>query len=624
MNLLYIWNEAYFGANENEGCQLSARYQITFDRTALKLSVRRKKDIFSGSFWGENIYDAMAVVGRNGAGKTRLAYSIMETLEEASRLADVNFSSQQSRFAFILVFADSAGAEEKIKIFTTYPNLNVGIDSPLRDDFPGRWDDLKRFKFAYFTDSLSFTDYSRKKYGIVHDGSLGGAIRDAFQSNREMHYIDGAMSPITNYFNDEMGKILDFVCFDRNQEGIPFALPERVKFSVQDYNVNLDYISEQLDEMKITDGGDILKKKCNEIRSRYGQNMGSLLAIHLLLNLFKSFCIPQTSLDHLEERAQVFLDIISRMECSGEDAFGTVLKLLEQIKPVSGDSERIDVYQKALEWLRKQPALQTQRSWAEWSLNLTKERETIKGLYDHYRKTNFPFPYFSISFGLSTGEYAFLRRFVRINELLRKGSDGRSYVTNNICSEKQCDGLMIYLDEADQSMHPEWQRKQMDWLLKFLSARFETCSTQLVVATHSPIMLSDFPRSHVLYLGNSGQGFKIEKRKTRIFGNNIHTLFRDAFFLDGGTMGAFAEQKINEIAQSLQDTDGSSPDMLEIVEEVGDDVIRNKLRQMSRVKTPKESRPMDRQTVEGTIRLLHSQKERLEGAIRELENMRHD
>jgi hypothetical protein len=89
-------------------------------------------------------------------------------------------------------------------------------------------------------------------------------------------------------------------------------------------------------------------------------------------------------------------------------------------------------------------------------------------------------------------------------------------------------------------------------------------------------------------------------------------------------MGAFAEQKINEIAQSLQDTDGPSPDMLEIVEEVGDDVIRNKLRQMSRVKTPKESRPMDRQTVEGTIRLLHSQKERLEGAIRELESMRHD
>lgn len=618
MNLLYIWNEPYFGANGSEGCQLSASYQITFDTTACKLSIKWKRDIFSGSFWGENIYDVMAVVGRNGAGKTRLAYSIMETLEEASCLVDVNFSFQQSRFPFILVFADRTG--EEVKIFTTYSNLQVDIDSPLRYEFPERWDDLKRFKFAYFTDTLSFIDYSRKKYGIVHDGSLGGAIRDAFEFNHGMHYIDGAMSPITNYFNDEMGKILDFVCFDRNQEGIPFVLPEWAKFSLQDYNVNLDYISKQLEEMKKTGGKDILKKKCNEIRSRYGQNMGSLLAIHLLLNLFKAFCIPQSSSEHLDKTAQAFLDRISRMECSGEDAFDTVLILLEKIKPVSGDSERIDVYQKALEWLRKQPALQSQRIRAEWSLNLTKERETVRELYSHYRNTNFPFPYFSISFGLSTGEYAFLRRFVRINELLRKGS----YVTNNICSEKLCDGLMIYLDEADQSMHPEWQRKQMDWLLKFISVRFKTCRTQLVVATHSPIMLSDFPRSHVLYLRNSGQGFQIEKRETRIFGNNIHTLFRDAFFLDEGTMGAFAEQKINEIAQSLQDTDGPSPDMLELVEEVGDDVIRNKLRQMSRVKIPKESRPMDRQTVEGTIRLLRSQKERLEGAIRELENMRHD
>ena len=147
---------------------------------------------------------------------------------------------------------------------------------------------------------------------------------------------------------------------------------------------------------------------------------------------------------------------------------------------------------------------------------------------------------------------------------------------------------------------------------------------QLIIATHSPIILSDIPRGHVLYLENDEQVIHMKQQKIRTFGNNIHTLFRDAFFLSKGTMGSFAERKINEIAQSLQGFKEQVPeDIYNIVEEIGDDVIRNKLWQMCRIRQPKVHQT-DREVTEKTICLLRSQVKQIEATIRELERIRYD
>lgn len=105
VNLLYIWNEAYSNTEGNAGYQLSSRYQITFTREEGRLSIRRRSSLSEGGFWGEHIYDVMAVVGSNGAGKTRLAYCIMDTLDEACRNGLT--SGSQSPNSFLLVFEDN-------------------------------------------------------------------------------------------------------------------------------------------------------------------------------------------------------------------------------------------------------------------------------------------------------------------------------------------------------------------------------------------------------------------------------------------------------------------------------------------------------------------------------------
>lgn len=615
MNLLYVWNEAYSNTNRNAGYQLSSRYQITFIKKEGTLSIRRRESLSEGEFWEEHIYDVMAVVGNNGAGKTQLACCIMATLDEADALGE-------RRIPFLLVFEDNQRGNPKIKIFSN--NLKFSVDTALQCDRAPSRDDLRRFKFVYFTDTLSLLDYEWEKHGVVWDNSLGGAIRRAYKHSCEMHYIGSTVSPIINYFDDEMWRVLEFARSNQNQKKIPFALPKTADFSAKLWQTNLEYIAKELRDMGRPDGQEILVKKCSEMERVYGLSLCSKLAIHLMLNLFKTACIPQTTSEDLREQADKFLEIISQTGCQDETALDMMVRLMERLKQTDNRNV-IPPYMEMVLWLKKQSALQSSGNWETWTLNLSKDQQTIDELYHHYRETSFSYPYLLIHFELSTGEYALLRRFTRINELLDHQSNGKAYVTNNIEREVECDGLMLWFDEADQSMHPEWQRTQLDWLLQFISRRFVTCETQLVMATHSPIMLSDIPREHVLYLRNIEGETQVEQREVRTFGSNIHTLFRDAFFLSKGTMGAFAERKINGAAHELQDSDGqASPKTRRLIEAIGDDVIRNKLRQMQRTSSTSDFRPADRSAVEETIHLLRSQVEHLEAIIRRLERVEYD
>lgn len=115
---------------------------------------------------------------------------------------------------------------------------------------------------------------------------------------------------------------------------------------------------------------------------------------------------------------------------------------------------------------------------------------------------------------------------------------------------------------------------------------------------------------------------QVEQREVRTFGSNIHTLFRDAFFLNDGTMGAFAERKINEIACSLQGN--VSAETKKLIEEIGDDIIRNKLRQMSGIGLITNFRPMTDEALEKSIHLLREEIERMNAVVQKLESMRDD
>ena len=183
-------------------------------------------------------------------------------------------------------------------------------------------------------------------------------------------------------------------------------------------------------------------------------------------------------------------------------------------------------------------------------------------------------PYFTIDFdwGLSSGEENLLRLFSWLFHIFpRVAEDGgyRYKIRNNPSGEYdkgiECDSVLLFMDEADLTFHPEWQRRLIHILTAFLPTiyppsdrndpkQYGVKDMQLVLTTHSPLLLGDIPRENICFLSRTTDGTlrKIEGM-TETFGQNIHTILKDSFFLENGTIGEFAAAKINAAAKRLRD-----------------------------------------------------------------------
>lgn len=112
--------------------------------------------------------------------------------------------------------------------------------------------------------------------------------------------------------------------------------------------------------------------------------------------------------------------------------------------------------------------------------------------------------------------------------------------------------VWFVLDEIDNAYHPEWKRTAVDELLKACnSSRNNPLSFQLWLSTHSPIMLSDAPGESGIYFKKDGLEKKQEIVEKSTFGLQIYELFNEAFFMDKGVIGAFANRKISDYYQKL-------------------------------------------------------------------------
>lgn len=114
--------------------------------------------------------------------------------------------------------------------------------------------------------------------------------------------------------------------------------------------------------------------------------------------------------------------------------------------------------------------------------------------------------------------------------------------------------INIILDEVELYYHPEFQRKYIasfiDMLVGLHIDNEHIKSINLIIATHSPFILSDVPKENVLCLDN-GQSQSLGKES---FCANIYNLLNDSFFLDY-PMGDMAKRRIDEIIDTYESKD---------------------------------------------------------------------
>ena len=199
----------------------------------------------------------------------------------------------------------------------------------------------------------------------------------------------------------------------------------------------------------------------------------------------------------------------------------------------------------------------------------TSDSEWFMEFMQKYRYICNPDYFLDFRWGLSSGEYNLLSMFSSLYYIFdadyTNKKNGEYTIWNRepewpaLSDKTACDSVVLMIDEADLSYHPEWQRQYISILTAFLPRIYprDCCrDIQVILSTHSPLLLGDVPQENVIYLscGADGSHVSVTKRDGHgTFGQNVHLLFKDSFFLEHGTIGQFAQSKINGTYRELLD-----------------------------------------------------------------------
>ena len=226
------------------------------------------------------------------------------------------------------------------------------------------------------------------------------------------------------------------------------------------------------------------------------------------------------------------------------DLIGTIRDLSYDDMSLQGVSEYLEVLIKASEWF----------DGDEFSIPLENWDSTQASIYlrlfEAYLKCR---PSRDImSFGIRTpfsaGEMAYIAMWARLKEAL-------DFMLNPPWKRRNRN-VIVFMDEAETALHPVWQREMVNRTVCFVNAIAKKCHVQLIFSSHSPILLSD------IYKGGVAPLYPNDKKRMPLmqeswhainntFGANIFDLYRLAFFLEAGTVGAFAQNKIDEFLRKI-------------------------------------------------------------------------
>ncbi|EGR2914681.1 hypothetical protein DMW18_25430, partial [Vibrio parahaemolyticus] len=172
--------------------------------------------------------------------------------------------------------------------------------------------------------------------------------------------------------------------------------------------------------------------------------------------------------------------------------------------------------------------------------------------------------------GLSSGEMNIINFIGNLEEKL-------DYFTN-------IQPIVIF-DEVEHTFHPEWQRLLINTLIKVFENK--RVQPQVVLATHSPFILSDILNKKTLSLGNHNN------INVNTFAANIHDILKSQFILQR-SIGEHAANIIKKIAVQLEDLDTNSCEEYNletiktielVVDQVGDPLLKRELQsRLDRVK----------------------------------------
>lgn len=643
IKLHYIWIEDYRVFKDQE-INFSSEYEFKYDRADGKygsVSFKDNRSEYIEDFFGKNI-DVTAIVGQNGIGKTSLLRFIQSLKSpeipslkspEILRTEWAVIYEKDSKFYITLnINGKKEMTKEKMtkKLMTFDIILSENcvlkkwlLDKPSKSIFPRK----KDIRYIYLTEMFNMSQYTTS-IAEVDDLSFAAILYDQTKNGNEEKHVE---NPVTRYIHRINEWQLAFLSNGREfveQFKIGFPPYLNIVPSYDENAFNDFYIKALSAGNNISpDKKENLKKEatelCNTFLKKNETNDRSTkdeyateYATAIFMNIFSSLegnGFDEAFYIYYKKMTEIFdSDEFKNAKCAWETV-GILLRMIKNndlsvekngekdATPLKNsiDAESyiafMDYFQSIIPIHNK---IKIRLDLKPFTIQIpTEKTDLIYTFFEKYKQCISTVDFLSFSWGLSSGETLLLNQFGKLMHILKKNPNGSFYLPEDQSSTVPAQNAVIMLDEAEVAFHPEWQRIYFEQFLNFVKKNISRSGThvQIIIATHSPIMLSDIPRQNTLLLKKDGAGKMIPKKSEECketFAANIFSLYQNSFFIDDTGIGAFAKNRLEDIVKAIHknnqkktkvyDTElmeCSDKELMKYIETVGDVYLRAKLKQ---------------------------------------------
>jgi predicted ATP-dependent endonuclease of OLD family len=621
LEILYIWIKDYKGIITEQGINFSSEYRFDYnviDET-LKCEIN---DFHISNFFIQSkeivIKNLNAIIGENGVGKTSILDFIKYNLSEGI---------YSVKYDMILIFKDSRSKKIKIRYSSKLTISNISDieniynikEYDVSDDNSKNINELKSNSIIFYSNIFD----GRKEFpprfdgGEVHNISTNFLINKDYydyrnrnyslenKSEHNLEFIRGS-NPIIVHRKYEFKRQIYFIK-DYKQNFPQIKIPDEIEVIVSELNINSIYSKKPTeDDLKLTEvNGHTLygvtektEMNFNIYLERQKKNRINFIKCKIAKSIYFDFINNQNKLNYQFEPKnykELIFSIIDNPLYELEIKIKKYIKGLKTPNTIFKNFGNIDEHKvKYLEslvsfiqsidkFLNNDYVIKDFNQAMFKIENIKEHSKEVFTLIDKYLDTNPSLDYFDYNwFELSTGEKASLNFYSRFYELINRKINKFNKLKSNI---------IILIDEGELSYHPQWQKSYINNLLFFFDRIFvklkkETVNLQIILTSNSPFIISDLPKSNVIFLkrdkNNKLESVQLFDQK-QTFASNIHTLLTDSFFIQDGLIGEFAKNKIDNIINVIQNNSIEELNEIEVnevkktIEIIGEPIIKNKL-----------------------------------------------
>ena len=616
--LIYIWVNNYKNTIIQKGYQLSPEIFVEIEvlsakeagKIALSICMTDNRSKVLKNFYGQNISSVMAFVGKNGSGKTMISRMLLEYLPDGlivnDSLNNPEFlqslglvSGWDSRALYVLY-------DDEKNVVSVCPN-HVEVSNQKGLAIEGLEIEIIPDKFyqklsstvktgIYLTNVFNPSELLESYHKLdLRDGivKFQQTYSPAFFLKHESeeqtkslygyHFAaDKFIRVIQRYAQEQMNS-LSFAFMNKQAQLFLksfYRIPEKLKKELhiyQEYDMEVIEFGTQAEVIPYlnSDGSfnelyknlDIydqvlilLKKIYISKKDEMGRNVLVRLYFNMLLEVYGVFYGVDNNIKqeikNLFDGKIVGIDVgilnfikdcLSKSELQGSDWANQISEFIDFLLNPT-------VFAGQKNWVGETGKRSfDEKNFLNWYYNeITKSTSFVKrNLIFRWKPT-------------SSGEAAIANLFAYLDDAIQN---------LNIKKESR-QNILLILDELDCYLHPKWQQYVAKVLFDRLQ-EYTNCTFQVVITSHSPIILSDICNSNILKLDK----FQAQLETKKTFGADISHLYYDSFFMDEGDIGDFAKHNIRYAIEELEREELTEEEkVLFIIENIGQDIVRKKLR----------------------------------------------